>query len=89
MNAVWDAFRELPLLARHTLATGIVCGAIGGLTGLVVGLEVNPGTAWFAVIELGLPSFVSGCFLGFLGSLIWQWVRRRPESVRRHGRLLP
>ena len=77
MRDVWQSIRALPFIARVTLGAGILCGLAGGITGLVVGLGANPGTAWFAVIELGLPSFVSGCFLGFFGGLIWQWARDR------------
>ena len=77
MTSLWEAFQELPFIARVTLAAGVACGLLGGVIGLVVGLDAIPGTAWFAVIELGLPSFVSGCFLGFFVALIWQAFRNR------------
>ena len=77
MSQLLEAFRGLPALARATLTTGILCGLVGGVVGLVVGIAANPGTAWFAVIELGLPSFVSGCFLGFFGGLVVHALRHR------------
>jgi len=77
VRTLLKAFRDLPFIARVTLGAGILCGAVGGIVGLIVGLYANPGTAWFAVIELGLPTFVSGCFIGFFVALIWQGVRRR------------
>ncbi|HET7690203.1 MAG TPA: hypothetical protein VFK41_07490 [Nocardioidaceae bacterium] len=77
MSKVAASFRALPFIARVTLGIGMTCGLVGAMTGLMVGLDANPGTAWFAVIELGLPAFVSGCFLGFFGGLAWQSARDR------------
>ena len=84
-----------PAAGGFFLIAPIVAGFFYGLTtgeamawtfiGLLVGLDANPGTAWFAVIELGLPTFVAGCFLGFFGGLLWQWGRERSRG----GRLLP
>jgi len=80
VTTLWEAFLGLPVLARVTVATGFVCGLLGGVVGLLVGLDANPGTAWFAVIELGLPSSVAGCFLGFFAGLAWIGLKNRKRS---------
>ena len=46
----------------------IVFAAIGGAIGLVVGLRVYPPTAWFAVLEIGVPA-------GMVGGLVGWFVR--------------
>lgn len=52
--------------ARRALIGLVGLGAVGALAGLVRGLQVYPPTAWFAVIELGLPSVVVGAIVGRL-----------------------
>lgn len=45
-------------------------GALGGLVGLVIGLISYPPTAWFAVLEIGIPAAIVGALVGaLLGSL--------------------
>jgi len=55
-----------PAILRHAIHGAVVGGIVGAVVGLVVGLVSYPPTAWFAVIELGLP----GAFVG-------GWGRRR------------
>jgi len=43
---------------------------VGGVVGLVVGLRVNPSTAWFAIFELGIPSSILGGLVGLAGGAI-------------------
>jgi hypothetical protein len=42
----------------------LVCGALGGVVGLVLGLVAYPPTAWFAVLEIGLPATCVGGVVG-------------------------
>ena len=44
----------------------VLAGSLGALAGLVIGLFAHWPTAWFALIELGLPSGILGGFLGVL-----------------------
>lgn len=57
-----------------------VSGALGGVAGLIVGLIVHPPTAWFAVLELGIPAAVAGGIVGLVAALGVRALRlcRRP-----------
>ena len=44
--------------------------------GLVVGLHVNPATAWFAVFEVGVPAGIVGAVLGAVVGLLAVSVNR-------------
>ena len=58
-------------LGRWTQIGALVGGAIGGVVGLVVGLGAYPPTAWFAVVEVGIPAAIVGGALGLsLSSLV-------------------
>ena len=58
----------------------IASGALGGVVGLIVGLFANPGTAWFAVFELGVPAAILGGVVGFLaGAAAWVFGRGRTD----------
>ena len=51
--------------AEQGALIGAVClGVLGALVGLIRGLWVYPPTAWFAVIELGLPAAFVGAVVG-------------------------
>ena len=69
-------FHGLPLLGRWARGGATCAGVIGAVAGLVVGLIVHPPTAWFAVIELGLPSAIVGTALGTVGGLVVLGARR-------------
>src|SRR5438105_387281 len=43
---------------------------VGGAVGLVVGLDANPSTAWFAVFEVGIPSAILGGLVGLVSGTI-------------------
>jgi hypothetical protein len=49
---------------------------IGAIAGLIVGLRVNPPTAWFAVIEVGVPVALAGGLAGLVGGSIVAASRR-------------
>jgi ABC-type glucose/galactose transport system permease subunit len=61
----------LPVVARCAVAGALLAGIVGSVTGVVVGLVVYAPTAWFALVELGLPSTMAGAILGLItGSVI-------------------
>jgi hypothetical protein len=65
-----------PLIQRFA-TIGVVSGAvIGGIGGLIRGLEVHPATAWFAVVELGVPVAIAGWVLGLSCGLLVAATRR-------------
>jgi membrane associated rhomboid family serine protease len=68
---------ELPLPARWALVLGLALGVVGGLVGLVLGLVGYPPTAWFAVLEVGVPAALLGAVVGLLVGLAVQLTRRR------------
>jgi hypothetical protein len=49
---------------------------MGAVVGLVLGLRAHPATAWFAVIELGLPGAVVGALLGATAGVIASLLHR-------------
>ena len=47
-------------------------GLLGALAGLVLGLLSPPPTAWFAVLEVGVPAALLGALAGLaVGSATW------------------
>ena len=64
------------LPARWAGFGAALAGLIGGGVGLVIGLGVNPRTAWFAVLEVGVPATVVGALVGLVGGTIALGARR-------------
>lgn len=54
--------------------------AVGGIAGLILGLGANPATAWFAVIEVGVPAGIAGALVGGLAAVIVAVSRRIKHS---------
>ena len=54
------ALGVMPVQVRWGTIGAVSLGVMGGVVGLVVGLLANAGTAWFAILELGIPSAISG-----------------------------
>ena len=76
--ALPQPLRELPAPLRLAAVGAVLLGVVGGTVGLIVGLSVHPGTAWAAVVEVGLPAALLGGVLGLLvGSVAYAAHRHR------------
>ena len=69
---------HLPLPIGVSVSCALVSGVLGGICGLVLGLIAYPPTAWFAVLEVGVPAAVVGGIAGLVtGGLLWLARRAR------------
>lgn len=76
MRALLAEIAAKPLIQRFA-TIGVVAGAvIGGIGGLIRGLEVHPATAWFAIVELGVPVAMAGECSACAAAYLW----RRPDG---------
>jgi hypothetical protein len=73
-------FRDLAIALSAMIIGAVVLGGLGGAVGLVVGLSVNPATAWFAVLEVGVPAGVVGWVIGLPVGLVAQCIVRARED---------
>jgi membrane associated rhomboid family serine protease len=85
MNAIAVELRGMPLIVRLVTVGAASASVIGGLVGLVVGLFAYPPTAWFAVVELGVPAGVVGGIVGLIGALILTAGRRITRRITPSG----
>lgn len=51
---------------RFARVGAVSAGAVGAIAGLVIGLHVHAATAWFAVLELGVPAGIVGATVGLV-----------------------
>lgn len=76
LGAVWRPLAGVPLPLRCAIIGGVVLGCVGAFVGLVVGLRVYASTAWFAILEVGVPAAVLGAILGLVvgcvARLLWK-----------------
>jgi hypothetical protein len=72
----------MKLPARWAVFGFVFLGVTGAVAGLIVGLLAYPPTAWFAVIEAGLPAAVVGGTLGVLAGLVVEAARRAKRRYR-------
>jgi hypothetical protein len=72
----WRGTAELPLVLRWSVKSGLAFGTVGAVVGLLVGLAAYPPTAWFAVLEVGIPAFIGGALLGAAAGTATLVVRR-------------
>jgi ABC-type uncharacterized transport system permease subunit len=66
----------LPPVTRYAVIGATACALLGGLVGLVVGLRTYPATAWFAVLEVGVPAGIVGAAVGAVVGLLTVSVHR-------------
>lgn len=75
-------------LVQNWAAKGAICaGAIGAVAGFVYAWTVNESTAWFGIIEAGVPAFVLGGMLGAASGVVA--TMRRHTAERHHGTRSP
>jgi hypothetical protein len=73
----------MPFPARFAVIGAVVFGIAGGIAGLISGLLAYAPTAWFAVIELGMPAALVGGVTGFLVGFVAQAVRHTRKHLAR------
>ena len=76
LRQVRRAVAHLPLPIRFAVVAAVVLGVLGGMVGLAVGLISYPPTAWFAVLEVGVPAGLLGAIAGLMGGFAASLVRR-------------
>lgn len=81
MTRLRVVLRQLPIPVTGMLVGCIVCGVVGGVIGLIIGLRTYVPTAWFAVLEIGIPAGMVGCLLGLFFGLIAQWIAHAPRDA--------
>ena len=64
MRSLRTALAARPFLQRAVIICATVAGFVGAIAGLVIGLAAYPPTAFFAVIEIGLPAAIAGAVVG-------------------------
>jgi hypothetical protein len=72
-----------PATARWAAIGALSAGIVGGIVGLVLGLLAHPATAWFAIIEVGMPAAVVGAVLGLASGAVADVTRRRRDRSGR------
>lgn len=65
---------SLPL--RWCVVSAAVAGVVGAVIGGILGLRAHPPTAWFAIIEVGLPSGLVGATTGLVAGAVVSAARR-------------
>ena len=83
MTSVWSRVSALPVVQRCALVGSAAALVLGGLLGLVLGLRAYPATAWFAVLEVGVPATIAGALLGTLVGLAAGAVQRISDHESR------
>lgn len=76
MSTVLNEWRAMPIPPRWTATGASVLGTLGGIAGLIIGLDVHPPTAWAAIVELGLPAALVGAVVGIVIDLMVMVSRR-------------
>jgi hypothetical protein len=61
-----EQWSNLSLVARAMVIGAATTGALGAISGLVIGLLDYAPTAWAAMFELGIPSALVGSIFGLV-----------------------
>jgi len=56
-------------MVRCGVFGAIGAGVVGGMVGFTVGMAANPPTAWFAILEVGVPAALVGEAVGLVVGL--------------------
>jgi uncharacterized membrane-anchored protein len=75
--------RGVPAPTRCACIGAISAGAIGAIAGLVLGLVSYAPTAWFAVLEVGVPAAVAGAVVGFVAGVAAALVESGARRIKR------
>jgi ABC-type uncharacterized transport system permease subunit len=79
MASARSRLAALPPVQRLAVTGAAVAALLGGLVGLVLGLYAYPATAWFAVLEVGVPAAIVGAALGAVVGVLRLLARRLRE----------
>ena len=66
----------IPIVPRFAIVASAAALLLGALAGLIIGLIAFPPTAWFAVLELGIPAGLIGALIGALAGLVVASIRK-------------
>jgi hypothetical protein len=88
MAGIRTAMIRINLPARWGVLGAVLLGFVGAIGGLIIGMLAYAPTAWFAVIEAGLPAAVAGGTLGLLAGLLVEAARRVKHRYRASARTL-
>ncbi len=66
----------MPVIPRFAVVGALAALLLGGFTGLILGLHAYPPTAWFAVVEVGIPAAILGAIMGALVGMVAGTVQR-------------
>jgi hypothetical protein len=71
---------SVPIIPRFVVVCSTTALLFGGLVGLVLGLRAYPPTAWFAVLEVGVPAGILGALLGAFVGMVTATMQRISRS---------
>jgi len=66
----------MPIVPRFAVVGATAAFLLGALIGLVIGLIAYPPTAWFALLEVGVPVGILGAVVGALTGLVASTMKR-------------
>jgi len=70
---------SIPIVPRFAIVVSAAAFLLGALAGLIIGLIAYPPTAWFAVLELGIPAGLIGAGIGALAGLVVSCIQKVNE----------
>ncbi len=80
MTPARSQLAAMAVVPRFAVVGAVTAAVLGGLVGLVLGLRAHPPTAWFAVLEVGVPAGVAGAVLGAVVGALAR-LRHRPHRL--------